>query len=309
MKEQQLELISVFFNGATLLAIKGDTLESTLIAMKPVCEGIGLNWSVQYKKILRHPVLRACVSIKEMQMPGDDQTREHVFLSYTRLNFWLALLNTNKIPDLQIRSVAIKYQTEVADVLASHFVTKATEELTEDQQTERLYIRLYEKHKALESRAAKLGEENVVQKIKIEELEPKAAVHDQISMMDGETTITTLCKELKLKQRYGITCKNIHNYLHGLKVVHRRGGDKPRMPDDEPGDWLPYQPIEDKGYMRLRSTPRRLRDGRVVLDDTPVFTPKGKLWIAKLIDEDQKRKRDNQQPIYADDTLFSSQIN
>lgn len=119
------QLTTIDFHGAKLVAIAGDRPESTLVAMKPIVEGMGLDWGGQHKKMLAHPVLNTCISVKETQMPDDDQVREHTFLSLEMMNFWLATIHPDRIKDQTVRSRVIEYQTECARVLFNHFFGKA----------------------------------------------------------------------------------------------------------------------------------------------------------------------------------------
>ncbi|MFL7903601.1 phage antirepressor N-terminal domain-containing protein [Azospirillum argentinense] len=121
------DLTTVPFHGATLVAVRGDTDATTLVAMKPVSEGMRLSWQPQHRKLLGHPVLSGCIINLMMQMPGDDQAREWVFLPLNRLNFWLATIHPNKVPDEGARAKIIEYQTECADALYQHFFAKSAQ--------------------------------------------------------------------------------------------------------------------------------------------------------------------------------------
>lgn len=118
-------LTTVEFHGATLLAVRGDTPGSTLVAMKPVVEGMGLDWQKQMQRIKDHPALGSAYTKIRVQMPDDDQARDWAFLPLNRLNFWLATIQPNKIPDQEIRARVIEYQIECADALFAHFFGKA----------------------------------------------------------------------------------------------------------------------------------------------------------------------------------------
>ncbi len=63
-------ITTVGFHGAKLIARRGDTSAETLVAMKPVVEGMGLDWGGQHKKLMAYPVLSPCISVTGMQMPG-----------------------------------------------------------------------------------------------------------------------------------------------------------------------------------------------------------------------------------------------
>ena len=117
------ELTTVDFHGATLLAVRGDTPQTTLVVMKPVVEGIGLAWQSQLEKIKAHPVFGK--GITEIVIPSAGGPQAMSALPLTRLNFWLATIQPNKVPDLEIRARVIRYQTECADVLFAHFFGKA----------------------------------------------------------------------------------------------------------------------------------------------------------------------------------------
>ncbi len=119
-------LVSIDFHGATLIARHGNTPATTLVAMKPVVEGMHLNWDTQRRKIVEHPILGTCAVNLTVQLPGDIQHREVVFLPLNRLNFWLATIQPNKVPAPETRARIIRYQEECADVLFAHFFGQAT---------------------------------------------------------------------------------------------------------------------------------------------------------------------------------------
>lgn len=120
------DLTTIDFHGATLVAIRGETDATTLVAMKPVAEGMRLDWSAQRRKIADHPVLVTCMVVTTIQMPGDSQIREWVFLPLNRLNFWLATVHPNRVSDDAVRAKVIEYQNECADALYQHFFTKTS---------------------------------------------------------------------------------------------------------------------------------------------------------------------------------------
>lgn len=56
-----------------------------------------------------------------------------VALPLNRLNFWLATIHPNKVPDPDTRAKVIRYQIECADALFAHFFGKAAPAITEDR--------------------------------------------------------------------------------------------------------------------------------------------------------------------------------
>lgn len=117
------DLTTVDFHGATLIAVRGETPTETLVAMKPVAEGMGLDWEGQRQRIGRHPVLSkgAC----EIQVPSAGGMQAMTALPLSKLNFWLATIQPNKVPNLDTRARILAYQEECADVLFAHFFGKA----------------------------------------------------------------------------------------------------------------------------------------------------------------------------------------
>jgi len=124
MLEQKNALTEVSFHGTKLIAQRGDTPENTMVAMNPIVEGMGLAWEVQLRKIKAHPVLSKGMTM--MVIPSAGGPQEAVALPLTRLNFWLALVQTRRVPDAQTRKRIVTYQAEAADALFHHFFGQAT---------------------------------------------------------------------------------------------------------------------------------------------------------------------------------------
>lgn len=112
-------ITTIPFHGANILVSAGDTPETTMVAMKPVVEGMGLDWSYQSRKLNEHPVLSKGVAI--IAIPSSGGVQDALALPLNRLHFWLATLQPNKIKDTDVRDRVIVYQTEAADVLFDHF--------------------------------------------------------------------------------------------------------------------------------------------------------------------------------------------
>lgn len=112
------ETALVPFHGQQLLTIKdGDTIR---VAMRPICEAVGLDWKAQYNRINRHPVLSTCVVMSTTQLPGDTQSREVVTLPLDYLNGWLFGIDTNRVKP-EIQGLLIEYQRECFAALAAYW--------------------------------------------------------------------------------------------------------------------------------------------------------------------------------------------
>ncbi|GHE69926.1 hypothetical protein GCM10019059_32090 [Camelimonas fluminis] len=117
------DLTTIDFYGASLIIQRGPTPETTLVAMRPVVEGMSLNWATQYRKITSHPVLSK--GVVEMTTPSNGGSQQMVAMPLPRLNFWLATIQPKKVPDEATRKAVIQYQEECADALFAHFFGKA----------------------------------------------------------------------------------------------------------------------------------------------------------------------------------------
>lgn len=112
------DLITIDFHGNAIIAVLVDG--TPYVAMKPICENIGLQWEAQQKRISRDPVLSTCMSIMDMQVPSDTQRRPYTFLPLEVLNGWLFGVDVNRVKP-EIRDKLIRYQKECHGVLYKHF--------------------------------------------------------------------------------------------------------------------------------------------------------------------------------------------
>lgn len=110
--------VTVDFHGT---AIPTFNVEGVIrVAMRPIVDAIGLQWEAQYKRIKRHPVLKSCVSMMDMQLPGDKQRRKLLTLPLNKLNGWLFGIDTGRVKP-EIREKLVEYQAECFEVLADYW--------------------------------------------------------------------------------------------------------------------------------------------------------------------------------------------
>ena len=111
------ELQNINFHGSNLLTIEqGGTL---YVAMKPVCESIGVNWDSQRKKVMGHSVLSSVAVI--MTATGNDGKQyKMVMLPIKYIQGWLFMIDANRVKP-EIKELLLRYQRECYRVLANHF--------------------------------------------------------------------------------------------------------------------------------------------------------------------------------------------
>lgn len=93
------------------------------VAMKPICENIGLDWASQYKKIQRSEILKSGMVMMTIPAP-DGKTYETACLPLDYLNGWLFGVEANRVKP-QIRESLLQYQRECFRVLNEYFNPKA----------------------------------------------------------------------------------------------------------------------------------------------------------------------------------------
>ena len=113
------QLATVDFHGTQLTVVTTPDGER-LVAMKPICEAIGLDWEAQYKRIMRDDVLASTISMMEM-VATDGKRRERACLPLDYLNGWLFGIDTNRCRE-EIRPRLIEYQRECYRALAAYWM-------------------------------------------------------------------------------------------------------------------------------------------------------------------------------------------
>lgn len=113
---------TVSFHGQQLAVIPQQ--EKLFVAIKPICENIGLAWGSQYNRLQRDEVLSSTVSIMKT-VAEDDKTRELICLPLEMLNGWLFGIDTNRIKNPEVKARVIEYKRECYQVLFDYW-TKGT---------------------------------------------------------------------------------------------------------------------------------------------------------------------------------------
>ena len=109
---------SIPFHGQTIPVFTQN--HRHYVAMKPICENIGLDWSAQAQKIKRNQVMSSgMVMITTPDKQGKKQ--ETLCLPLEYLNGWLFGVDATRVKP-QIRERLLQYQRECFQVLAAHFM-------------------------------------------------------------------------------------------------------------------------------------------------------------------------------------------
>ncbi len=134
-------LVAVNFNNQTLTATLVDGIPH--VALKPICENLGIDWEAQNQRIKRHPVLNS-VACMIKATAADGKMYEFIMLPIKFLNGWLFGIDANRVK-AEAKEPVIKYQIECFEVLANHFMPKTAYGLKELPPTlETLHAQLQE---------------------------------------------------------------------------------------------------------------------------------------------------------------------
>ena len=117
------KLETIQFHNQSLIVLNHEN--KPYIAMKAVCENIGLDWEAQRQRIKRHHVLsKGAFMIK---VPTKGGAQQYLCLPISMLNGWLFGIDTNRVKP-EIRQKLEQYQLECFDVLYNHFMPKVAQQ-------------------------------------------------------------------------------------------------------------------------------------------------------------------------------------
>ncbi len=119
---QVIEQRQVEFYGDTVLAVAVEEAgrRSIYVPLRPICELMGIDWSAQFRRLNRDPVLSRRMISVAVTATQDDQSRLMVSLPLDYLNGWLFGINADRVrPELRER--VIRYQENCYQVLADAF--------------------------------------------------------------------------------------------------------------------------------------------------------------------------------------------
>lgn len=111
------ELARIPFHGNHILAVDVDG--TPMVALKPMCESLGLATHGQLERLKRQPW--ASTRVIRVQLPGDTQSREVTFLDRRTFTMWLATIETSRLKNEATKNLLTAYQREAADALDAYF--------------------------------------------------------------------------------------------------------------------------------------------------------------------------------------------
>lgn len=111
------QIQTVNFHNQSLITLQKDGI--AYVAMKPICENIGLSWNAQFERLQRDEVLNS--TIRMMRTVGNDgKSREMLCLPIQYLNGWLFGVDVSRVK-AEIKDKIITYKKECYQVLHDYW--------------------------------------------------------------------------------------------------------------------------------------------------------------------------------------------
>jgi hypothetical protein len=112
------QLMPVQFQGATLFLT--EEKKDPYVPMKPIVEGIGLDWKSQHRKLTAQDERWNSVIVSMTTTGSDGKSYKMICMPLRKLNGWLMSISPTKVHS-DIRERVIAYQNECDDVLWEHW--------------------------------------------------------------------------------------------------------------------------------------------------------------------------------------------
>jgi hypothetical protein len=120
------KVVEFYDDELTAVRVEIEGKSAVYVPVRPICDYMGVDWSAQFRRINRDPVLSAevipCVVVTATQ-GQPDQRREMLCLPLDMVNGWLFGINANRVKE-ELRDRLIQYQRECYRVLADAFVNR-----------------------------------------------------------------------------------------------------------------------------------------------------------------------------------------
>lgn len=108
-------------NGISLQVVTDE--REKLVAVKPVCEILGVNYTTQVEKLKGHPVFGSTVPLRGI-VAADGKNREMLCIPFRFFPGWLFSINPDNVKE-EARESLIRYQLKCNDVLFDYFFGRA----------------------------------------------------------------------------------------------------------------------------------------------------------------------------------------
>lgn len=107
-------------NGISLQVVADE--REQLVAVKPVCEILGVDYSGQYTKLKEHPIYGSTIELSPI-VAADGKEREMLCIPFRFFPGWLFSINPSNVKE-EARESLIQYQLKCNDILYDYFFSR-----------------------------------------------------------------------------------------------------------------------------------------------------------------------------------------
>ena len=93
------------------------------VAVKPICEALGISFEPQFTRLKTDPILSSTVMLSVM-VGADEKQREMVTIPFKYVFGWLFRIDSRNVKE-EAKETVLRYQVECYDALYNHFASYA----------------------------------------------------------------------------------------------------------------------------------------------------------------------------------------
>lgn len=108
-------------NGISLQVVADGSEQ--LVAVKPVCEILGVNYTSQVEKLKEHPLFSSIIPLRGT-VGADGKYREMLCIPLRYFSSWLFSINPNNVKE-EIQENLLEYQKKCNDILYDYFFNRS----------------------------------------------------------------------------------------------------------------------------------------------------------------------------------------
>lgn len=244
------QIQSIPFHGQVIQAALIDG--KPYVALKPVCENIGIAYNGQYERLQR----QSWAVIRMTRTTGaDGKTYEMVMIDRRTFTMWLATIDTSRLKNENARQLVEAYQNEAADVLDRYFNEGV--ETSSRFDLAREFMRDPKAIAGVFLELDRVQNENRQLASRNSQLEPKAKALDDFTNVEGTMSVAAAANLIS-NAGAPIGRDRLFQFMYELGWIYRRDGA-----------WAAKQERIDDGYLYMKDH----RDHGVHSDGTTFLYP------------------------------------
>ena len=120
--QEDMKTVNVAMINDISLQVVADEREQ-FVAVKPVCEILGVNYTTQVEKLKEHPIFSSTIPLRGT-VGADGKIREMICIPFRFFAGWLFSINPDNVKE-EVRDNLIQFQLKCNDVLYDYFFRRA----------------------------------------------------------------------------------------------------------------------------------------------------------------------------------------